>query len=57
MPDLKVANMIRDARLLSMARKESFKIIGQDPDLSGYPLLRDRVERFWRGKIEIFRTS
>ena len=57
MPDLKVANMIRDARLLSMARKESFKIIEQDPDLSGYPVLRDRVERFWRGKIEMFRTS
>jgi len=57
MPDLKVANMIRDARLLGMARKESFKIIEQAPDLSGYPLLRDRVERFWRGKIEIFRTS
>ncbi|VAX30566.1 ATP-dependent DNA helicase RecG [hydrothermal vent metagenome] len=57
MPDLKVANMIRDARLLSMARKESFKIIEQDPDLSGYPVLRDRVERFWHGKIEMFRTS
>ncbi|HEC98047.1 MAG TPA: ATP-dependent DNA helicase RecG [Nitrospirae bacterium] len=57
MPDLKVANLVRDARLLSMARKESFKIVEQDPDLSGYPLLRDRVERFWRGKIEIFRTS
>ncbi|NOZ24790.1 MAG: ATP-dependent DNA helicase RecG [Nitrospirae bacterium] len=57
MPDLKVANLIRDARLLGIARKESFETVERDPDLSGHPLLRDRVERFWRGKIEIFRTS
>ncbi len=57
MPDLKVANLIRDARLLGAARKESFDAVEADPDLSGRPVLRDRVERFWRGKIEIFRTS
>ncbi len=57
MPDLKVADLLRDAGLLREARKESCEIIRRDPDLSGFPMLKDRVERFWRGKTEIFRTS
>jgi len=57
MPDLRIANIVRDAILLEEARKEAFSIIGRDPDLKAYPLLRKSLETFWQGKIELFKTG
>lgn len=57
MPDLKVANIIRDAGLLEIARKEAFRVVSEDPELKGSPALKKTVEVFWRGKMEIFKTS
>ena len=57
MPDLRIANIVRDAPLLNQARKEAFDLIGNDPDLKGYPLLRKTLEGFWKGKIELFKTG
>jgi len=57
MPDLKVANLLRDARLLEIARKEAFRIVQEDPELIKHPRLRSIVERFWKDRLEIFRTG
>lgn len=57
MPGLRVANLIRDARLLEPARREAFSLIERDPELAGEPALRAALEGFWRGKIELFRTA
>ncbi|RMG04773.1 MAG: ATP-dependent DNA helicase RecG, partial [Nitrospirae bacterium] len=57
LPDFRVADLFRDAPLLQRARSEAERLIEDDPLLSGYPLLRAEVERFWKGKMEIFRTS
>jgi ATP-dependent DNA helicase RecG len=57
MPDLKIANIIRDARLLNEARGEAFAIIERDPELKDVPLLRQSLEMFWKGKIELFKTG
>lgn len=57
MPDLRVANIVRDAVLLDKARKEAFTLIERDPDLKGYPLLKKSLETFWRGRIELFKTA
>ncbi len=57
MPDLKVANLLRDARLLDIARKEAFRIVEEDPNLKKHPHLRSIVERFWKDRLEIFRTG
>lgn len=56
MPDLRIANIVRDADLVEMARKTAFKIIDSDPGLQRFPNLRETVEDFWKGKIEIFKT-
>jgi len=56
-PDLKIAHLIRDARLLEIAQREASRIIQDDPQLKGSVLLKKNVERFWEGKVEIFRTS
>jgi ATP-dependent DNA helicase RecG len=57
MPELKAADLIRDSVLLDTARHEAFKLMGKDPELKGHPALRGNLERFWRGKREIFKTG
>lgn len=57
MPDLRIASIVRDAGLLEAARKEAFTIIGEDPELEKLPELKKSVEKFWDGKIEIFKTG
>jgi ATP-dependent DNA helicase RecG len=57
MPDLKIANIVRDAKLLHHARHEAFTIVENDPELKGFPLLKNSVETFWEGKIDLFKTG
>ncbi|MBI5204544.1 MAG: ATP-dependent DNA helicase RecG [Nitrospirae bacterium] len=57
MPDLKIANIIRDARLIEVARKEAFDLIDKDAELKTFPELKRTVEKFWKGKIELFKTG
>lgn len=57
MPDLKVANLIRDVKILEIARKEAFGLINSDPSLAAYPELRASVEDFWGKRLEIFKTG
>ncbi len=57
LPDLKVANIVRDARLLEAARKEAFALIGRDAQLQQYPALRNSIENFWGRKLDLFKTA
>ncbi|HYA31876.1 MAG TPA: ATP-dependent DNA helicase RecG, partial [Thermodesulfovibrionales bacterium] len=57
MPDLKIASIVRDAGLLEAARKEAISMVGADPGLARLPLLKNVVEKFWRGKVDIFKTG
>jgi ATP-dependent DNA helicase RecG len=57
MPDLRIANIVRDAKLLEASRKEAFSLIDNDPDLKGFPQLRKSLQTFWEGKIELFKTG
>ena len=57
MPDLKIANIIRDARLLDTARKEAFALTDKDAELNSFPELKKGLEMFWKGKIELFKTG
>lgn len=57
MPDLKVANLLRDAKILEMARKEAFSLMERDSMLKGYPHLRKSIEDFWGKRLEMFKTA
>lgn len=57
MPDLKIASIVRDADMIPSVREAAQEIINRDPHLKDYPLLRNAVEEFWRGKIELFVTG
>jgi ATP-dependent DNA helicase RecG len=41
--DLKLADILRDAKLLIKAREEAFALVAGDPNLDDHPLIRDEV--------------
>jgi ATP-dependent DNA helicase RecG len=51
LPDLRAANIIRDADLLEKARNEAFQLLQQDPLLTRYPELRKLLKRKWQGRL------
>ncbi|MBA4348693.1 MAG: DNA helicase RecG [Thermodesulfovibrio sp.] len=57
MPDLRVANLLRDVKILETARKEAFALIEKEPTLANYPHLRKSIEDFWGKRIELFKTA
>ena len=57
LPDLKAANLLRDYKLLEIARKEAFALIGSDPSLTGHSPLRKALESFWGKRLELFKTA
>lgn len=57
MPDLKVADLIKDQFLLEVARNEAEQILQEDKNLSAYPKIRAFLENFWKGKTETFMTA
>lgn len=57
MPDLKVADLIKDQSLLEIARNEAEQLLQEDKNLSLHPKTRASLENFWKGKTEIFMTA
>ncbi|KAF0185562.1 MAG: ATP-dependent DNA helicase RecG [Nitrospirae bacterium] len=57
LPDLKIANIARDAKIVELTRKEAFTLLEQDAGLATAPRLRGATERFWGKRIELFTTA
>jgi len=57
LPDLKIANIVRDFKLLEVARNEAFSLIDKDAELKAFPALKRNLEQIWRGKVELFKTG
>ena len=57
LPDLRAANIIRDADLLEKARTEAFDLVSKDPELAAYPDLLEQVRRKWQGKLGLVTVS
>jgi ATP-dependent DNA helicase RecG len=55
-PDLRVANIIRDVDLLETSRREAFALANSDPQLKGYPILKEFLTRKWRGRLELIKS-
>ena len=55
LPDLRVAHLIRDTPILVEARKEAFRLVEDDPELSkpGHRGLKDLFSKRWEGRMEL----
>ncbi|MBI3811756.1 MAG: ATP-dependent DNA helicase RecG, partial [Nitrospirae bacterium] len=59
LPELRVANILRDVKLLEEAREEAGKLLSFDPKLSRseHAALKSALARKWKGKLELFTVS
>jgi len=59
MPDFRVANLIRDSRILEAARQAARQWLERDPDLSSgeSQLLRAVLTHRWAGRLELAHTG
>jgi ATP-dependent DNA helicase RecG len=59
LPDLKIANILRDASLLEAARQEAFTLIRHDPNLRlpQHQPLREALLRKWKHKLELVQVG
>lgn len=57
MPELRVASIVRDSKLLEPARQEAFSLVREDPELKGFPEIKASLQKFWQGRIDIFKTA
>ena len=54
-PELKVANLVRDVKVLEVARREAFRLLERDPMLRQpeHGMLRNALHRRWKGRLEL----
>jgi ATP-dependent DNA helicase RecG len=59
LPDFRVANILRDGRLLHEARTEAFALVESDPGLfrPEHRLLKEVLIRRWGGKLQLAKTG
>lgn len=55
-PDLKIANIIRDIGILEAARKEAFALAESFPTFENYPLLKNTLYNKWQGRLELVKS-
>ena len=53
LPDLRVADLLRDTRLLSLARQAAIETVRRDPELRRSPLLKRAVELHWGKRLAL----
>ncbi len=59
LPDFRVANIVRDSRILEIAREEADAWLAKDPDLTSPASrrLRSLLEDRWAGRLELARVG
>ncbi len=59
LPDLNVANLLRDVKILEAARNEAFTIIRDDPGLQQTPHrpLKHALEQRWKQSLDLIRVG
>ena len=59
LPELRVANLIRDVDLLEEARTEAFRLLREDPHLDhpDHTELKAILQRRWKGKLNLLDVS
>jgi ATP-dependent DNA helicase RecG len=55
LPDFRVANIIRDVKILLAARRAAFELVGRDPELTApqHQLMKKVLLDRWQGRLEL----
>ena len=55
LPDFRIANIMRDVKILSRARQEAFQLIEKDPNLSlpENSAAKEVLKERWKGRLEL----
>ena len=55
LPDFRVANIIKDARILNEARQDAFEVVRRDPSLEDPDnfFLKEVLKQRWKGRLEL----
>jgi ATP-dependent DNA helicase RecG len=55
LPDFRVANIVRDIKVLQEARKEAFEVVERDPNLAdpSHRYLKEILKERWKGRLEL----
>jgi len=53
LPDLKVAQLLRDVGLLELAQREAVRLVADDPDLAAHGALRAALRERWQEALEL----
>ncbi len=56
LPDLKIADIIRDRRILEAAKREAFDLM-ESGGAEKFPSLMRTAGAFWKGRAELFKTG
>ena len=57
LPDLRNADIVRDAAMLATAKQEAFGLIEKTPELKEFPFLKEHLDVFWKGRVDLFKTG
>ena len=59
LPELRIADIIRDYRLLRLARRDAFEMAARDPELSApeHAVIAARLEQTFRGRLDLIRVG
>jgi ATP-dependent DNA helicase RecG len=53
LPELRLADLLRDARLIPVARESAFSTLAQDPGLARHPQLASAVQARWGDRLAL----
>ena len=59
LPDFRIANILRDGRILSEAKKEAFSVVDSDPFLERpeHTVLKEALFKRWEGRLNLAKTG
>lgn len=57
MPDLKIADFLRDRDILEIARTEAERLLQENPTLKAVSSLQAQLQEYWRDRVDIFMTA
>ena len=56
LPDLRIANIVRDIKVLEQARNEAFTLAEAEPELENHPALKETLHKKWMGRLELIKS-